>query len=393
MVAINVMNPTRTQTVGHNANARSTNHDNRIDLSANAEPWFSFVSDPGSTRILHIAPRYSLNGDSFRRFTFRINASDWTNRRSWVYQDALDGTIDLDATGLGGRVSGLALAATTHYHLWAFASGTKNPVFKGFGASKQPVSIITSVASGGTLGSSAVLNVTATEGLHFTVGARVICRAGTALGDNYNQGVITARAANTVTVTLDATYGAINETNTTIVGMVNGELMQTDSFTPFVAATGAVFGGYHYTYMGSLFVDSSSNIVMMPRKRGDLRFTTAQYIVYNQSGTAAPAATTQCLARWIPFGRKVNAYLGAIISGTGSTRRMIVQHASTFALGPLDTGTSSTLAASDEAPREFNGVMPIRMRDCSIYCVPSRAGASGTATWQVVLQGYTTEDM
>jgi len=291
---------------------------------------------------------------------------DWTI-------DINETTIDL-TTRIGGLIDGTTLAASSDYLMWAFMDPTDstNSKFRGIGITQRPQTTLASTTSGGGLGATgSTFTVTAGHGNKFTVGSRVVIREGAANGDGFNQGVVTAVASALLTVDLDSTYGAISETNSTLASLTGLDILQLDSFEPYLQSTSdhSVFPGggveHAFCYLGSFQTDSASKIKYV-RRRGE-RVLIANSIIFSTGNNASIPATTICLARWIPFNTNEVRLelLIEVLSGNGD----VFLQVKTDANGPADfiTTDDSSMNVGGGGARivEHDSIIP-RMRDCSI---------------------------
>lgn len=240
-----------------------------------------------------------------------------------------DWTLDIDTavtteidltTKTGAIIDGLSLATDTDYLIWAFYDETEAVAnrFKGFGITARPVTT-SSARSGGGFGASATFTVPSGHGWRFNLGSRIIARVSTALGANYNQGIITAVTSTTIVATMDADYGVANESNAALSTSVY-EIIQTDNFAPRIYNEDFLYPGsgteYQYAYIGNIFTDGSSDIVST-RKRGEYH----SFPVVNtelRSGITSTNIYVISLSRWLPIGTKIFKALVGGLASTGS---------------------------------------------------------------------------
>ena len=98
----------------------------------------------------------------------------------------------------------------------------------------------------------------------FNVGARVIARVGNPFGAAYNQGIVTSITnGTTIVVTLDASYGLPNESNSVLAGG-GMTLIQVAGFAPKLSTEDSLYPGsgeeYAYRILGSLQINDVSEI-------------------------------------------------------------------------------------------------------------------------------------
>jgi len=286
-----------------------------------------------------------------------------------------DWTIDINVTTvnlttrIGGLIDGTSLAASSDYLMWAAMdpNHSNNAKFRGIFFTQRPQTTSASTTSGGGLGAAgSTFTVIAGHGNKFTVGSRIVIKEGDAIGDDFNQGVITAVTSTLLTVDLDATYGAISETNTTLVGLSGLEIVQLDSFEPYLQSTSehSVFPGsgveHAFCYLGSFQTDSASKIKYV-RRRGE-RVKFVANIVNSIGNNLSVPATTLCLARWLPFNTnevKVQIFI-EVFAGNGNVFVLV----KTDADSPEDQIISDD-SFNDNRIVEQDSIVP-RMRDCSM---------------------------
>lgn len=206
------------------------------------------------TRELRIKPMWLNSGQELLLIPF-------TNPSGLIftvnYQN--EWTIDLDIAGInesgkiGGILDGIALAADTRYHLWAFADNNLQP--KGFGVTAETDSAAT--IPNANKGTEATITGL-TKAYRFTLGARVRCYRSASV---WNLGAITSvDSATQIKVLLDnnnvfgLTYGA----NLTAGA---GTVTQLDKYKPYLADDSTQSTIYpYYNLIGWIETDSSSNI-------------------------------------------------------------------------------------------------------------------------------------
>lgn len=318
---------------------------------------------------------------------------------SWAL-DLNTSTIDL-VTFTGGIIDGSgAYAADSDYLVWAFISpgDVESARFKGFGISKRPITTGVTVTSGGGLGASTVFNVGANNGYKYTVGSRVLAREGVAVGDDFNQGTVTAIAANSVTVTLDAAYGIANSTNTTLAGTPGVTLLQMNMFEPRMwTSPGTLYPGnaaavdnYQYLYMGMIQSDNDTDVKMF-RKPGDIYHLSNAALIFSVSGAAASSNNVVCLSRWTP--RNIRESQGRVnvarITGSGTVIASWGYGQTTTASARIsvaqERATTNNAIAWDTGPTAVsaNNTMQARL---------AFAGGVGTFDASFSLHGYVWEE-
>jgi hypothetical protein len=164
-------------------------------------------------------------------------------------------TIDLTQTGLefttrtGGRLDGLALSASTYYHIWALADQSLNP--QGFGLTAVPKSAFS--ITGGTKGSEATLTGL-TSAYRFTIGAVVhVARSST----EFNKGVvISIESSTSIKVLMDNTAYGTDCSNGAGIAVT-----QMNRFRPYLPNSSAQ-ETYHpyYRIVGDLRTSAASEI-------------------------------------------------------------------------------------------------------------------------------------
>lgn len=349
-------------------------------------PFWS-VSDQRTPLSLIGQDRYGDQARSSKGFqTLEVDDSD-----PWIIDVTTTG-IDVE-NRIGGIVDGTTLAPSVDYLVWAFMDPTDpaNEKFRGFGITQRPRSVGAVTILGGTVGNASTLfSVTPGDGNGFTLGSRVVVREGVTPGDAFNQGIVTAVQDNVILVDLDATYGAILETNSSLAGLSGLEILQLDSFEPYakivILDVQLTFGNFPFCYLGSFNTDSASKIKAV-RRRGD-RVRTANVVANVSGNNVTVPPTTICLARWIPFNtNEVKLLLILeVMAGTGSVAFLVT----TDADSPEDVILTSDATNVIEKAAELDVLIP-RMRDCSInFQAPV---ASGTPPfmfrYQINIYGHT----
>jgi len=310
-------------------------------------------------------------------------------------------TIDINTTALdtpnktGGRLDGVALAPNTDYLVWALMNEkeSSNEKLQGFGITTRPqaAGVVTTV--GGGVGALGIFTTINKDAITFTKGARIVIRQGSAAGDAFNQGIVLAKATNSLTVLLDGTYGTINETNSSLAGLVDLEIFQLDSFEPYtkLPITGeSTFPGggveFPFCYLGSLETDSASKIKSF-RRRGD-RVKIANVVANVSGNNVTVPPTTICLARWIPFNSNEVKLLAIveIMAGQGDVNLAIT----TDADSPEDLILTSDAGSAGLRVTEFDSIIP-RMRDCSInfQAIVSGGNPPFMFRYQINIYGHT----
>jgi len=366
---------------------------NRNDFWARTmDPIFRFDSIGATADQVLISP-YRTNGrDETIILPFRIVNTD-IEIVSFIQSILTPWTIDLSTTGInlltqvGGAVDGITIAASEDYLVWGFYNpslGTGG--FEGLGFTRRPHETTTAL-SGGTVGSSTTFTVAAGRGFTFPVGCRIIAREGTALGSDYNQGIVTAHTSTTVVATLDAAYGLGAENNATIANPV--ELLQIDKFQPRITASDSLYPGggveYAYCYLGHIQSDASSNVRMF-RKRGELyRFPTVDG--YNLSNfTASTGASQQASCRRI-LPSHCLVMQGAIFAQNPALAGQAQAAAGTDSITTIGNGQLRQRTDSLGTASYDSGPLTLRSRDTSLYHIVART-VTATTTSSVMTMGY-----
>jgi hypothetical protein len=351
--------------------------------SANAEaaglavsnPLFKYKSVPGDPQGVTIAPENLGLGASEVRIPFR-------SPTPIVITDLIGATIDTTTTGLSGVVDDVGAVISTDYHLWAFHDGSS---FVGYGITRRPIATAIVISSGpGTFGSTTTFTVAAGYGYLFNTGARVLIRQGTNPGDLYNQGVITSRSDSTIEVLLDADYAVASESNTSLFGIAAGDIIQLDDFAPLSFADGLPYGGYYYSYLGSIFIDFALNIAAW-RKRGELYWFDGLPAVYDVTANAAPAPSELCLARWLPFGIQLEATFQLLTGGIGQDKLLTISQNQG---GQATLQTCQDIALSTGLIFNAQDAIPTLPTNQSVYVSPVKTGIVAMTRWAVYLLGY-----
>lgn len=291
---------------------RLRQHDERIKLNQGANPLFRWVVT--GARTIEARSFHWNTGESVSHIPFRpiVNADvDPIVTVPTMYEtdDAL--AFDINTSGLGGLIDGVALAAEQDYWCWAFLTRTLFGTLYGVGVTTRPriaIPVTTGVVSGGGLGTTAVFNcTTAGHANRVAVGSRVRIEEGTTLGSNWNQGLVTVVdvSTNRITVVLDAAQGLGLNSNTTLAGAAAKTLIQLDNPEPktiytVAADEGTAFGGKPFVYLGSLQTDASSNI-RTSRKRGDLLELLEAATIRAQATITASESIQAGLGNWLPL--------------------------------------------------------------------------------------------
>lgn len=227
------------------------------------------------------------------------------------------GTSSIDqVTFTGGLVDGISFAASTDYCLFAFFDpfDPENNKFKGFGVTTRPQTTASAVSSG-TRGSVGTFTVPSPGANRFNVGARVICRVGINIGDDYNQGTVTEiESATSIKIKLDSTYGAIAETNTDLSGS-GIDIIQTNFFAPKLDnSENTVYPGngvqYSYKFIGLIQTDANIEIINFARA-GQWIYLHPFILHFSKSSQTTSSTETTCLSRIIPV--STNKLLGVFI--------------------------------------------------------------------------------
>lgn len=265
-------------------------------------------SRSSSRKQIKIAPIYTNGGDSVIVIPFRkLDESDNLDVMNYM-TSGISWTIDVNATGLGGRIDGISLGTESVYWVYAFynpAAANIADRFVGFGVMRRPVEGYNSGYSGGTKGSTTTFTLTTANRTYaYPVNCRVLVREGTATTSNYNQGTVLSRTSTTITIALDNVsvgdaggYGSNLNTGNT------GSIIQLDNPAPYLPSSDSLYPGggveYQYCYMGSLSVDNASDLFEW-RHRGDPRlFPDGNMVFYSASGITATTTSIQSAARWL----------------------------------------------------------------------------------------------
>jgi len=326
-----------------------------------------------TARQFKISPEQTGNGDQIIRLPTRpvndtrqaIGTRCIESLDTWLID--MDTSVIDPVTKTGGLIDGVALLPTTDYLLWAIHNLSATPALLGYGLTARPrFSGYTLAASPAVRGSTAVINCTG-AGLRFSISARVLLnQGGIAIGALYNQGVVTAQTADTITVRLDDDYGAVSETNTDLTNAVPGLINQFDMFEPRVGNTGQLYGNgeYSFTYMASVETDTSSDLRLI-RRRGDVyRHLVAPITCWIQQVTAitSPVTDTLCLARWTPVDATsvalaIDPILNPDPGGTGYMR---------IGIDAAGVAVSNFVAINKDTMGGY-GESTVRIRDTTIY--------------------------
>lgn len=282
---------------------------------------------------------------------------------------------DIDETNfIGGRLTGTAQDPDWDYLIFAHADLTAAPgsEFKGFSIITYPEFDFTAI-SDGSLGALAVIDVPG-FGNRYNVGARVIVREGTSPTNPYNQGEITAKTADTITVQLDndSEYGVA------ITGST-GTVVQTSHFAPLLQADGLPYGGYSYVYMGSFQADSDSDILYF-RKREEFYAFDLKLSIVNTITSLTPAAAQVTAARIVPVG-VTRAHVW-IRTGRVGTAKRITLYNELNGLSVL-LGNANSVTTDDYAQADIT----LRSRDVSVYAVYA-GSALASAQYEIAVNGY-----
>jgi hypothetical protein len=224
------------------------------------------------------------------------------------------GDIATGATGIGGVVDGTGAVTAGQYLLWGFLSA-RGGNFLGYGLTRKPDHAGTVTAGGGLGVPITVTFTTATRGNCYTVGSRVIIRAGTGVTSLYNQGTVTAVSSTTLQATMDAAYAVTYapSANTVLPVATAVSVIQTDLLAPWVSqATQGTYRETPFTYLGSVEIDATRTIYL--RKPGDPVWASVPFTTITVAGGASVNVVS--LRRWI--GRHVrHAYLEGDVLRTG----------------------------------------------------------------------------
>lgn len=302
--------------------------------------------------------------------------------------DLATSTINL-TTRLGGLIDGLALTANMPYMIWAFfEQGNLNSIFQGFGLTRYPACAYTT-HSGGTKGSSTLFTLAGTNenrGFRFVVGGRCLVREGILPTSPYNQGTITARAINSITLLLDnkAEYG------TNLTAATAGTFQQFKPQSPLMPdtgllypATGLITTQFSYRYMGMIQTDNSSDVGTQRHIGDPYRFImTPDPTFYSFTGGGTDTGQ-RTLARYLPLGPYSAAILQAVERGAGAGQVTVFTARDASASNQIFSDDVTTLGSESR----INATLPMRSRDASLFTSVIATG-SATAIANFVIQGY-----
>lgn len=146
--------------------------------------------------------------------------------RQWEYTQSQ--YLDISKLGIGGLIDGVNIQSSSLYLLWlVFRSNINEPY--GFALTKRPQAMLSSIGSGGALGSSLTCDVTnniQNTAYQFTIGARVSVYLSES---EYNLGTVTSITdGNTIVIQLDndSSYGTALSTS-------GHTIKQLDKFRPY----------------------------------------------------------------------------------------------------------------------------------------------------------------
>lgn len=322
------MTPTRRGGQGNEPRPEDRDHDGRIKATNLTAPNFRWVVT--GARTIEARAYFHNTGDASLRMPFRPLSG--TTRLPFVSEQTTALAFDLNTSGLGGLVDGIAIASEADLLCWAFLAGPLDTTIYGVGVTTRPrlaIPITTGVVSGGGLGTTAVFALTtAGHANRVTVDSRVLIYEADTAGSNYNQGTITVvdTSLNRITVLLDATYGLGANSNTTLAGAAAKTLVQLNNFEPrAVSETTSVFSGKPFVYIGSVHLNTSSNIRYC-RQRGDYLELPATYVPVTATGVTASASAQTGLGNWLPMAAKdVYCILASnITAGTPGQSRVLI---------------------------------------------------------------------
>jgi hypothetical protein len=303
------------------------------------------------------------------------------------WQIDLDETTINTTTEVGGLIDGTSIASEEDMLVWAFWDPTASPKFQGFGCTTRPHRTTASIV-GGTRGSIATVTVTG-YGFHFNIGARVVIRTGTSSGSTHNQGLITAQTVNTLTVQMDAAYTGLNDLTNSNLSGGSKQILQLDQMAPRMFDEDSLYPGggteYQYSYMGSLSLDTSSNINIV-RQRGDMYIFPAHYFILQKSAVGVDVATQFSFSRWCPWdASQAGGWVTMTrTSGTSTTGQIKLQTDATSSLQFLSSNMG--FASSSSAVR-FPFDIPLLRRNCSAYLNVDTSGGN-TLVGGVGLERY-----
>jgi hypothetical protein len=348
---------------------------------------------PLAAQTLTLRGKYTGCGDRVIRLVWR-HVSD-TDGASAGGNNVLfvpdEWTISLTASGIdldnriAGRIDGIALASSVDYLVWAFIDPFDSSKFKGFGITRAVTNTGITMPAGASFGQSPTVTVGTDQGNRYPIGSRVLFRNGVTSGSSWNQGIVTAHAADTITVTLDAALGLGLNTNTDMssVGSVTAIVME--GHQPRLGGSGitTAYEGYQYVYVGSIQTDASSNLFGFFRRAGDfLPFPGGLLTVVSRPGITATETFQVALGNWIARGsRKIGGLHRVAITvevGIAEVRN-----------GFDGLGTAQLIQATMNM-NTFAYGMPevwLRERDTSMFHSYTESG-NLTATHQFLLGGW-----
>ena len=382
--------------VPSNAVNRQDRAQEQAELLTNFRARFMFEQIQGAAGTsVSIRPVKTPSGDLALIVPFRRLFAGATETRPTLIEVPNVWTLDLTATTIdpitfvGGLIDGIPAAINTDHPVWAFMDDAGR--FQGFGMTTWP-RVTGATFVGGALGSLTTITVGGTNGYRFTVGARVIVRAGVSVGSAYNQGTITARTATTITVQLDNLYpGLTVGANTALAGPQ--EVVQTSDFRPYNSTNGLLYPAdgvaeYNFTLCG-MVQTNAVGFVRNWRRVGDTEipilpnYGNDYYIVHAAITGAGTTTTTIGLGLWVPIGAaKVRAGYEAFrqggAGGAGAARLSMTGNVHQL-WSPMITNNDTAFGQADQ--------MPVIPRFCTIEYQTVISGPSSLNS-EVELYGY-----
>src|SRR3990172_394318 len=249
-------------------------------------------------KTFKILPLLYNTGVSLQRHIFEVGEKAFNLNLNEIWTVDLTTTTINMGTKTGGLLDGIALGNNLLYLIWGFLDEAFN--FAGFGCTRKPYSAFTAVSSG-SKGSLATYTIT--NAFQFTIGSRVVVRnqTGTTPQFQWNWGTVNSIISNTsIKIDMDnnANYGV------NILGVVSGEIIQWDSFRPYIVTTTTqTYYQPYYTLLGECYTDATTGNVNHCWRADDperpvIPAGTAQAIV--DTNTTVTSALFDC-GRYIPL--------------------------------------------------------------------------------------------
>ena len=265
-------------------------------LKTYPESLFRGIFEEISSKTVKYSTQNIGRMKSCSRFLFEMSDQSRHIRITDQWEIDLTATTINLTTKTGGIVDDIARADGETYLVWAFLD--EGMRFAGLGATRKPRSSFSAIAGGSANKGATNKDFTVTNAYQFIPGALVCVRndVGTAPAYEWNWATVDSIQSSTV-VRLDMkneTYG------TNINGVKNGEILQWDSFQPYVvSSTAQTLYQPYYSLVGELYTDESTGDIERAY-RADEEFREAKYdLVYNS--TANVSGSALYLGRWIPL--------------------------------------------------------------------------------------------